>query len=173
MKKTILILTAFFMVFACQAQDAAEECAKTGQEKLEQGNYKGAIKYFTKAIKLVPDYDFLYKSYYGRGYAKFMIGDFKGANLDFGKAIKIYPNNPDVYFWRAYTKYKLKKKPGSEIVDYDRAILLKPNYPEAFFNRGWSKWDLGKKDQACMDWQEAFNLGYLEAEKPLKDHCGF
>lgn len=173
--KKLFIIIAIALIFSTlsQAQKSAEDYAKEGAEKYENGNYESAIRNFTKAIKLEPDYLYKYKSYFGRGLAYFELGQFKKAKIDFTRAIREYPNSAELYFWRAYTRYKLGNSAGGEIADYNRAILLKPTYARAFFNRAWSKWDLGKKEAACLDWEEAFNLGFTEAKKQLEEHCGF
>lgn len=172
-KQTLLVLLIFFSIIQATAQRTAEEYAKEGARLLEEEKYDAAIRNFTKAIKLNPDYIYMYKSYFGRGLGYFHIKQYTKAKSDFNKAIQQFPNNADLYFWRAFTKYKLGNTGGSEIADYNRAILLNPSYAKAFYNRGWSKYDIGKKEDACLDWEEAFNLGFEEAKKPLEDFCGF
>jgi hypothetical protein len=49
----------------------------------------------------------------------------KDAKMDFDRAIKIYPNDAEVFYWRAFTKYRMRASASSEISDYNRAILLK------------------------------------------------
>lgn len=171
--KLLTLLFLFAISGALFSQRTAEDYAKEGADQLQEEKWEAAIRNFTKAIKLNPDYIYKYKSYYGRGFAYFQIKQYSKAKMDFTKAIQEYPNDADLYFWRGFTRYKLGNSEGSEIADYNRAILLKPTYAKAFFNRGWSKWDLGKKDDACHDWEEAFNLGFEEAKTPLEEHCGF
>lgn len=52
------------------------------------GDYAGAIKEFTKVIKLHPDSAI---AYYNRGLAKQRLGDLDGAIADYDKAIKLNP----------------------------------------------------------------------------------
>ena len=64
-----------------------------GENKLDDGDYKGAISDFTKAIKINP-----YKDPYAflnRGYAKLnlKVKDYEGAISDFTEAIKINPKS--------------------------------------------------------------------------------
>lgn len=146
--------------------------ARMAKAKMSMGDYKGAIEDFSSIIRLQPDYEMLYQAYYGRGYAKFQQGKYKAAKNDFDEAIKIFPNDAQVYFWRAYTKYRLKYRASSEIADYNRAILLKPDYAEAYFNRGQAKIKNNQEKGGCKDLKEAFDLGYKEAETHIKIHCG-
>ncbi len=173
MKKHITFLLFIGIAVTAMGQRTAEDYAREGADKLEALDYYGAMMDFTKAIKLTPEWDVLYKAHFGKGLAHVYMGDYKKGKIEFDQAIKVFPNDALLYNWRGYTKYKLKRQPGSEIVDYDRAILLKPDYAEAFFNRGWSHWDLGKTDAACNDWYEAYSLGFEKALKPLKEHCGY
>ncbi len=141
-------------------------------EKMGEGDFEAAINNFSNAIRLQPDYDILYRAYFGRGYSKFQLGNYEGAKTDFDRSIRQYANDAEVYFWRAYTKYKLNYSASSEIADYNRAILLDPNYAEAYFNRGHAKIKNRQLRAACSDLRKAYELGYEEAEPHIRIHCG-
>ncbi len=59
-----------------------------GVEKIDEGNYRGAIDDWSKAIEINPqDAD----AYYNRDIAKTNLGDYQGAIDDYTKAIEINP----------------------------------------------------------------------------------
>jgi tetratricopeptide (TPR) repeat protein len=166
---SLLLTTAF--TFTLKSQTTAD-LSRRAKAKMEMGDYKSAIEDFSSIIKLQPEYEILYQAHYGRGFAKFQLGDFQGAKQDFDRAIKIYPNDAEVYFWRAFTKYRMRASASSEIADYNRAILLKPDYAEAYFNRGQAKIKNRQLNSGCIDLKKALELGYQEAETHVKIHCG-
>ncbi len=63
---SILILICY-TTLPINAQNSAEEYFYSGVEKLDSGDFQGAIKDFNKAIGINPKYA---KAYYGRGVAK-------------------------------------------------------------------------------------------------------
>lgn len=171
MKKAVLFTFALFFTGFLMAQNA-KDFLRMGDESLENKNWSKAIEYFSYCIKLQPDFQTLYKAHYGRGFAYFNMADYKQARVDFDRAIRIFPNDPEVYFWRAYTKYHMGQSASSEISDYNRAILLKPDYAEAYFNRGQAKIKNRQKSAGCKDLRKALELGFKKAEFEIKLHCG-
>ena len=169
------ILTLLLLTILSQANSysqSSKDFARRAQAKMDLGDFKGAIEDFSSVIRLQPEYEILYQAHFGRGYAKFQSGDFQGAKTDFDRAIRIYPNDADVFFWRAYTKYRLRYRASSEIADYNRAILLKPDYAEAYFNRGQAKIKNRQLRSGCTDLRKALELGFNEAETHVRIHCG-
>ena len=59
---------------------SAETYERRGREKIQLGDYKGAIEDFTRAIHLKPDYGFYY---YSRGYAKYLLGRYSASIVDY------------------------------------------------------------------------------------------
>ena len=173
-----LIFIIIFVFVFCLLQvsngfgQTAREYARMGAGKMELEDYQAAINDFSSAIRLQPDYEILYKSYFGRGFSKFQLGEYEEAKEDLDQAIRIYANDPEVYFWRAYTKYKLRYAPSSEIADYSRAILLDPNYAEAYYNRGHARINNRQIRSGCRDLRKAYELGYKEAERDIRAYCG-
>jgi tetratricopeptide (TPR) repeat protein len=172
MKYIFLPLMMLFFTHTNLSSQSIPDFSRMAKMKMEMGDYKSAADDFSSIIRLQPEYELLYQAYYGRGYAKFQMGDFKAAKTDFDRAIKIFPNDAEVYFWRGYTKYRLREKASSEISDYTRAILLKPEFPEAYFNRGLAKIKNRQQGSGCNDLKKALELGYKDAELQLRLHCG-
>ena len=172
MKYILIILVVFALGTGNTKSQTVRDFARMATAKMELGDYRGAIDDFSSIIRLQPDYEMLYQAHFGRGYAKFQSGDYDGAKTDFDRAIRIYPNDAEVFFWRAYTKYRLRYSAASEIADYNRAILLRPDYAEAFFNRGQARIKNRQHRAGCNDLRRALELGYQEAETHVRIHCG-
>jgi len=64
----------------------AEDYLKAGNTKYELKDYKGAIKYYNKAIELNPD---LAEAYYNRGIAKIRLGQKDDGCFDFSEASEL------------------------------------------------------------------------------------
>ena len=77
--------------------DSAEFYYKSGNEKYDSENFKGALSDFSKAIKINPQYE---DAYNNRGNVKLDLKIYKGAISDYTKAIKINPQYGDDYYNR-------------------------------------------------------------------------
>ena len=102
MKRTLILLIAFTS-FGLSAQRTAEDYFNRGISKSDLKNYYGAIRDFTKAIKLRPNVSI---AYFNRGISKENLQDYYGAIADYTKAIEIFPDYSEVYFNRGYLKYR-------------------------------------------------------------------
>ena len=70
---------------------------KSGKAKFIQGDYRGAIADYDRAIELRPDYA---EAYYLRGSAKMGLGDYRGAIADYDRAIELDPKDAGAYYDR-------------------------------------------------------------------------
>ena len=102
-----------------------------GVAKYDLGDYRGAIKDYTKAIDLNPDYATAYNN---RGVAKSSLGDKEGAIKDYDKAIDLNPDYATAYYNRGKAKMSVGDKEGA-IKDYDIAIELNPQRFHYYRNR--------------------------------------
>ncbi len=66
---------------------SAEALFVQGQSKAERGDYVGALKDYTQAILLDPDYA---RAYGNRGFLRADQGDFFGAREDYQKAAQLF-----------------------------------------------------------------------------------
>ena len=57
------------------------------------------------------------------------------------------------------------------MADFSKAIEINPNYLKAYYNRGVMEFKLGQKENACVDWAKAGELGYPQAERLIKKNC--
>jgi len=118
---SILILICY-TTLPIYAQNSAEEYYDSGVEKLDSGDFQGAIKDFNKAIEINPKYA---NAYYDRGLAKAKLGDYRGALKDYNKTIEINPKHKMAYAFRGVAKANLGDYRGA-IEDYNKTIEIKP-----------------------------------------------
>ncbi len=88
-----------------------------------RGDYKSAIKFFSKAIVLNPS-DTI--SYHQRGLCYYYENDFKNALKDFDKTIDLDPNYTDAYGNRSLAKMQLGDYEGA-IKDIEEVLKVAPN----------------------------------------------
>lgn len=106
-----------------------------------ESNYKkimydtrGAIKDFSKAILINPDYDF---AYYNRAKVYAELNLFDKALADINKAIELNRNS-DYYMSRALI-YKSLKETEKSLTDFNKAIELNPQNGFYHLNRAYLK----------------------------------
>ncbi len=120
----------------------------------EKGEHDLAIKDFTKAIQLKPDYAFAYNN---RGAVHRYKGEHDQAIEDCSKAIQLKPDYAEPYSNRG-AAYRNKGNYERAIKDYDMAIKLKPDFVQAYYNRGLAYHEKGELDIAIKDYSKAIEL---------------
>ncbi|HEX7413386.1 MAG TPA: tetratricopeptide repeat protein [Bacteroidia bacterium] len=166
--KYLFILFILFVSFKSYAQTTAQDYFQAGDDKAWNGDFKGAIPYFTKAIELTPkgDADVFY---HYRGNCKAHIKDYQGAIDDYTIALKIDPKSSSAYADRAKAREALKNYKGA-IEDYTKCIELTP-YGDDYYKRGNAKMKAGDKSGACVDLKKADELGNKDAEEAISKYC--
>jgi len=159
-KSGVVLSTTGLMLAFPQKVNAksADKYFDIAYEMGNTGNYKGAIKNYTKVIELEPDN---YIAYMNRGWNKANLGDDYAAISDYNKAIKIDPEYSIAYYNRAWSKEVIEDLKGS-IADYTKAIKYNPKYFLAYINRGNIKNDMGDERAACKDYKKSISLGDTE-----------
>lgn len=117
------------------------------------GKFKEAISYFTKAISLDSTF---YLNYYRRAVVFKKMQNFESAIKDLYKAEKLHKTNELVYYNRAVI-FLSQENWSKSLRDLNKALKLNARFAEAYFNRGYVKRQL--KDFAAAI--EDFNI-YLK-----------
>ena len=153
--KTLLGRSGTVKPFSQQSQSiSAETYFIRGYEKVELGDYNGAIADYTQAIRLKPDDA---GAYYNRGIAKAGLGQHFAAIADYDTAIRLKPDDAIAYVGRGIAKDRLGQH-FAAIADYDTAIRLKPDDAIAYVGRGIAKAGLGQHTAAIADYDTAIRL---------------
>lgn len=131
-----------------------------GFERLEIGDYQGAMEDYARAVEINPDRT---TSYNNLGLAKYHGGDVPGAIAHYTKAIELDPNQPVTYFNRAVAYYKIGNYRKS-IVDYTQVIQrqdgirISAENTDAYFQRAEAYRQLGEYESAIYDYSMAIRL---------------
>ena len=105
-KTGVVLSTAKIVIFNSESAiaESIEFYKNSGNDKLDNKDYKGAISDFTEAIKISSKDGDAYK---GRGVAKSFLGNDKGAISDLTEAIRINPEDGDAYVYRGFSKISI------------------------------------------------------------------
>src|SRR5713101_1353492 len=157
-----LIATAFAVA---QGDPHAAETAKanalikSGNQKMRDGDFDGAIADFNEVIKIDKIFPENVQSatYLNRGLAFQKKGDLDAALADFNKAIKLRSNNVFAYQNRAGLHEK-RKELDEALADYSKAIKLNSKFPFAYRGRGLILLGQGKDPDAEADFAKYIQL---------------
>jgi len=133
------------------AQSGAPNFLKQGVNKIQSGNYQGAIKDFTHAIQHETD---VAAAYSNRCLAHIQLGDYQSAIADCTQAVSLAPNNTEAFLNRGLAYYRLSHYQAA-IADNERVIKLNPQELRAFYNRGVARDGLGHHTEAIFDYDQA------------------
>lgn len=131
-----------------------------GFERLEIGDYEGAMADYAYAAQLNPHQTTIYNNL---GLAKYNAGDVAGAIADYTKAIEQDSDEPVTYFNRAVAYYKLGDYRKS-IADYTQVIQrqdgirISAENTGAYFQRAEAYRQLGEYESAIYDYTMAIRL---------------
>jgi tetratricopeptide (TPR) repeat protein len=143
----------------------AEAYYNRGFERLEIGDYAGAMADYDASLALTPDRA---TSYNNRGLAKYHTGNVPGAIADYSKAIELDPDEPVTYFNRAVAYYKIGDYRHS-ITDYTQVIQrqdgirISAENTGAYFQRAEAYRQLGEYESAVFDYTMAIRLAPNDA----------
>jgi len=142
-----------------------------GVDCYNSGDLSGAIINWTITIKINPKDP---NSYYSRAIVKNELYTWKSSLKDYDKAIEIAPDFISALTNRGSVKDENGDYEGA-IEDYNKVINLEKvdieNKQMAYFNKGNSEFNLGNKDNACKDWNKAYELGAEYALERINEKC--
>jgi Flp pilus assembly protein TadD len=134
------------------------EAYARGLTYAHKGDYDPAIKEFTDALRLTPDYD---RAYQNRGYVYLVKGDYDRAITDFNEAIRLNPKSYVAYNNRGWA-YVLRSDYDQAIEDAAESLRLKPS-AEAYHTRGYAYLGKGDYDLAIEDFSESIGMDSNQA----------
>ena len=118
--KDLTFVLLLCLVSFCSISQNAIYFYNSGNDKLDQKDFKGASEEYTKAIELNPNKP---EFFMNRGIAKSELGDYRSAIEDFSVSITLDTNNKLAYFNRGNTHHMLRNYTGS-VEDFDKVILI-------------------------------------------------
>lgn len=119
MRKSILFLLILLIpILSCS--NSAQDYIEKGYEHIVDGDYKGALKDFNKALELDPR---SVEAYNNRGIVLGILGDHYRAIQDFNMAIDLSPTDSEAYKSRGISKLYLQQK-ESGCLDLAKAELM-------------------------------------------------
>ncbi|MGD1803835.1 tetratricopeptide repeat protein [Dapis sp. BLCC M126] len=140
------------------------EINNQAKQKIEKGNYWGAIKDLNKAINLNPGQS---ETYLSRGVAYSQVGMRREAIANFNKAIKMNPENSKAYYYRGDEYLQLGEKQNA-LQDLNKSIKIDANNPKSYFNRGVVYYLIGNQNEAMKNFQQAAFLFGLDGDSEGK-----
>ncbi|AMA49977.1 tetratricopeptide repeat protein [Flavobacterium covae] len=151
-KNQITILLLFVICFS-YSQKKSSDYVWHGWYKAKNGDFKGALVDYNKAIELNSNDATIY---YSRASVKNELGDFYGAINDCNRALKIDEISFYAFFTRAYAWSGLGEYEHA-IIDLNSAIKISP-LPNFIFYRAETFVKLNKLSDACIDIKKLSNI---------------
>lgn len=134
------------------SQLTAQEWFERGYVFQESKNTAEAIRCFSEAIRLKPEYAEVYNN---RGVAYSEINDYNNAIKDYTRSIRLKNPEPHLPYNNRGLARRAQRDFKRAIIDFTKAIKLKPNLAEAYYNRANAYRDMGNLDSAIIDYTNA------------------
>jgi tetratricopeptide (TPR) repeat protein len=145
---TLLILSAFSLPMAyAQSSSQASDYTEKATTLAKQGDYAGALKNYSAAIKAAPTE---YAGYLNRAQLYRVLKKTDLAMADFNQAVRISGNDPQVVFERAKMYQDLKKYPQA-LADVNRSIQSDPNIADRYATRAAIYQAMKQYNRAIVD----------------------
>jgi tetratricopeptide (TPR) repeat protein len=160
---TVLSMLLFFNSYLANGSfqgPGMNEYYENGMKKFEEGNFKGAIRDFTKIIKLNPD---CFWAYNCRAMARIELKEFRLAFSDLKIVLKHSPSNHEAVYLKGLIRERRGEYEKAQKL-YTEAIRLSPDFTLAFIRRAYSLFKLGEYAFALNDVNHALFLDPLNPE---------
>lgn len=152
------LVCAGVLITGSAAADALSD-AGTAFDAAQRGNYKLAVRYYTRALWSGELKDSEAAAvYFGRAFAYIRLGSYDKAEKDYDQLIELRPDDPSAYYNRAVT-HAAEGNLKAALADYTSAIWFGYNDSyKAFYNRGTIYESQGDFESAVADFKEAYKL---------------
>jgi len=128
-------ISATNKILANIAEKLPKEYFEKGEFYFNKNDYKEAIKWYSKALDLKPEFIIAYCK---RGYSKALTDDFQNSIIDFDMALKLKADYADAYLGRGNANLEIKDY-KSCVEDYTELIKLVPGFTQIHKNLGLIK----------------------------------
>lgn len=135
------------------------ELLSKGNYAADNGNYYGAINYYSSFIE---KFNTSAVGYFNRGFAYGKIKEYEREIKDYNIAIEIDPYFTAAYLNRGNAQFN-QNNFSAAVSDYNKAIELNPNYALAYKNRGYLKGFLEDYWGAINDFNKAIENNPYDA----------
>ena len=135
----------------------SEELARLysqGQDQMKQRDFPGAIRSFTAAIAISPDFQ---KAYFSRGMAREFAEQYEAAMEDYSLAIKLNPQDAPPYLRRGICLVRTRQDQRA-LADFNRALEINPDMPPALNGRGGIYFRRRNYAEAIRDFDAALRI---------------
>ncbi len=133
----------------------------------EQGEYKKSLDYQQKAMHYQPQYEVLY---YNRSLVYIQLNKIKKAFADLETALTLKPAYEEARLLRLYL-WQIQSEYDKLLEDVTYILHQNPYAAEAYYYQGNAYFALKRPKEACEAWQKATELGDMDAESQLSQHC--
>jgi len=127
---------------------------KMGFDKAQSGQYKEAVEYYDKAIKIEAKTPMYFDA---RGAAKISLKEYQGAIKDFDTAIRLNPNIDLAYYHRGLA-YQYSENYDKAVADFSIALIIKPDNKEYLAYRGFNRRQTEDYEGAIKDFDRLIFL---------------
>lgn len=121
-----------------------------GFERLDMGDFAGALEDYNRSIQLNPQQATAYNN---RAMAKYQLANPQGAIEDYTEALRLNPTEWVTYFNRGVARYHLRDYEAA-IADYNAAIRLAPEETTLYFQRAEAYRQLRDYDKAIASYSD-------------------
>lgn len=120
----IKVLNTLFLVLFAAISFGQTAIAHTnnGAKKVLDGDLRGAIDEFQKAVALDPEYE---KAYFNMAICQYKLKEYEGAVESLTKVLEIKPGFYSALYYRAYSNYRMKAYDAA-LVDFASLIEKDP-----------------------------------------------
>lgn len=135
-----------------------------GIDETKKDNFKGAIEYYKKAVKIDPNFAFAYDN---MGICYRRLEEYDSAIDSYEKSLKIDPNGL-MPLQNIAVVYSYKKEYKKAVKTYEKLAKIEPNNPEVFYGIGQMyALHLNDAEKGLDNMCKAYNL-YIEQKSPYR-----